>query len=159
MSNSRNECPKTFWKHIRTLVTRNKKGDTLAVLKTTENGNEHFYCTDEETAEGLNRFFSFISTVDDSNANLPPPPFVSMTNTSPSRICISTEEMENMISTLNINKTAEPDLISHKLLKLVKYSTIRSLTKRCLNTLQQFGTITLSVKRKRLKNSKLRPQD
>ena len=127
LSNSRNECPKTFWKHIRTLVNRNKKCDTLPILRTTENGHEYFHCTDEKKAECLNLFFSSISTVNDTNANLPP--FVSITNIRLTHIAISAEEIVNIISNLNTNKAVGPDLISHKLLKMAKYNISKPLTK------------------------------
>ena len=109
------------------MVNRNKKCDTLPILRTTENGHKYFHCTDEEKAECLNLFFSSISTVNDTNAKLPP--FVSITNSRLTHIAISTEEIVNITSNLNTNKAFGPDLISHKLLTLAKYSISKPLTK------------------------------
>ena len=81
--------------------------------------------TDMKKAECLNKYFASISTVDDSRACLPPfhPETCNILNT----IYITRQEIEDIISTLEVNKAVGPDLISHKLLKIIKQSVSKPL--------------------------------
>ena len=83
--------------------------------------------TDEDKAECLNKYFSSISTVDDSNVFLPR--FEWKTVSRLDHIENSSYEIKNIISTPNLNKAVVPDLISHKVLKNIKSSVARPLCK------------------------------
>ena len=84
-----------------------------------------FHYTDLEKAECLNEYFSSISNVDESNACLPPfhPKNCNILNITD----ITRQQIEDIISTLEVNKAAGPDLISHKLLKNIKQSISKPL--------------------------------
>ena len=92
-----------------------------------EYGNKTFYYADDEKTERLNKYFSSISTVDETNASLPT--FNFKTQSRISQIEISSEEIECFINNLSINKVVGQDLISHKFLKMVKTSIAQPLTK------------------------------
>ena len=70
-----------------------------------------------EKAECLNDYFVFISTVDDSNVQLPP--FQSRCENSLSTIRCSASEIETLTQLLNPNKATGPDAISNRMLKVV----------------------------------------
>ena len=127
LSTYRNDRPQLFWKKHRTVVNKNKNSDAIPILKTFENGNETFYYADDEKAECLNKYFSSISTVNETNASLPT--FNFKTPSRISHIQISSEEIEYFINNLSINEAVGPDLISHKFLKMVKTGIAQPLTK------------------------------
>ena len=70
-----------------------------------------------EKAECLNDYFVSISTVDDSNVQLPP--FQSRCENSLSTIRCTASEIETLIKLLNPNKATGPDAISNRMLKVV----------------------------------------
>ena len=81
---------------------------------------ETLYCTDFKKAECLNQYFASISNIDDSKTDLPK--FEAKTNNKLESIQITIPGIEDIISSLSVNKAVGPDLISHKLLKNVKNS-------------------------------------
>ena len=125
ISNSRISDPKKYWKYLRSLVNMNKKSDLIPILKSNSNNVEIFHYTDLEKAECLNEYFSSISNVDESNGCFPPfhPKNCNILNI----IDITRQQIEDIISTLEVNKAAGPDLISHKLLKNIKQSISKPL--------------------------------
>ena len=127
LSDSPVDNPQKYWKYLRLKVNANKKSDQTPILKSFENDAEVLHYTDEYEAECLNKYFSSISTVDDSNVFLPR--FEWKTVTRLDHIEVSSYEIENIISTLNVNKAVVPDLISHKVLKDIKSSVARPLCK------------------------------
>ena len=115
LSSSCFENPKQNWKYLRSLVSNNTT-NSIPILKPLDNCLETFHYTDEDKANCLNNeYFTSISTLDDSNANLPH--FVRKTANTFSTIHISTDDIENIIGTLDINKATGPDQVSHKLLR------------------------------------------
>ena len=65
--------PKLYWKLIKHFIKSNKNAGKIPPLKpTSETGEEVYAFTDLEKANCLNDYFVSISTVDDSNASLPP---------------------------------------------------------------------------------------
>ena len=104
-----------------------KKSDQVPILKSFEKDVEVLHYTDEDKAECLNKYFSSISNGDDSNVFLPR--FEWKTVSRLDHIEIFSYEIENIISTLNVNKAVGSDLISHKVLKNIKSSVARPLCK------------------------------
>ena len=90
---------------------------SLPPLKTTSDGNVTYCYSDMEKAECLNDYFVSISTVDDSNVQLPP--FQSRCENSLSTIRCTASEIETLIKLLNPNKATGPDAISNRMLKVV----------------------------------------
>ena len=96
-----NDCPQHVLKiqsntgrYLRSLVSNNTI-NSIRILKTLDNGLETFHYTDEDKANCLNEYFTLISTLDDSNANLPN--FVRKTIDILSNIHISTEDIEILL--------------------------------------------------------------
>ena len=75
------------------------------------------HTTDKEKADCLNDFFTSISHVCDEHVQLPE--FSKITDSTFESFDISENEIVDILSTLNINKTCGPDLVSHKMLKYV----------------------------------------
>ena len=73
--------------------------------------------TDEEKADSLNAYFESVSSLDDSQANLPP--FSALTDTTLDNIEITEDEVSDVIENLDPNKASGPDLISNKMMKKV----------------------------------------
>ena len=85
-------------------------------LKTTsETGEEVYAFTDLEKANCLNDYFVSISTVDDSNASLPP--FTPRTENILKFLHIEESEIVDVVQTLIVNKAPGDDQISHRILK------------------------------------------
>ena len=79
---------------------------------------EEFAYDDEEKCDLLNRYFSFISKLDE--ANLPLPDTELKTNNNVTDLNVSVEEISDIIQILHPNKASGPDVISHKMLKDVQ---------------------------------------
>ena len=92
-----------------------KSPDSIPILKHSANGNEELCYEDVDKANCLDDLFTSVSTVDDSNIILPP--FQLVTESFIDNVHILRTYIENIISTLDSNKAAGPDLVSHKLFK------------------------------------------
>ena len=79
---------------------------------------KEFAYDDEEKCDLLNKYFSFISKLDEANATLPD--IELKTNNKRSDINISVQEIADTIQILHPNKASGPDIISHKMLKLCR---------------------------------------
>ena len=99
----------------------------------TSDGNYAF--TDIEKASTLNDYFCTISSVDNSNTELPY--FENKTNTQIADINISQSEISNILSSLKVNKTCGPDGISHRTLKYTCKTIAVPLCKLFNMSLQQ----------------------
>ncbi len=88
------------------------------------NDNEHT-TSEEEKANALNDYFVSISTVDDTNVNLPR--FIAKTNESLNPINVNELEIRDVIDNLEVNKAAGPDEISHRMLKETKSTICKPL--------------------------------
>ena len=105
-----------FWRIIRFFVKNNDCSGNIPPLKSvSSHGDTHLHFSNQEKANCLNEYFASISTVDDSNAELPN--FSVKTNSSLSIFEIKEAEIEEIILNLNLNKATGPDLISHKMLR------------------------------------------
>jgi hypothetical protein len=102
-----------------------KVPDTIPALKRTNAGIDELFFTDEEKANCLNEYFVSISNLDDSNTALPP--FERKTESSLLNIHIKESDIEYIIANLDTNKAIGPDLISHKVLKSVRFSISKPL--------------------------------
>ena len=80
-------------------------------------GTQTWHVTDEEKAECLNSHFASVSSLDDSNAVLPP--FIEHTDEVLDHINVTEEEINDVIVNLDPNKASGPDSISNKMIKQV----------------------------------------
>ena len=113
---------KTYWKLMKNLIKTNSTDDSMPPLRLNENSSNETYAyaySNYEKCELLKSYFCSISSIDDTNANLPQ--FESRTQTELREITISKEEIEDVIKNLDCKKAKGPDNISHSLLKLVSY--------------------------------------
>ena len=78
--------------------------------------SEEFAYDDEEKCDLLNKYFSFISKLDEANAPLPDIELKTYNNITD--LNVSVEEISDIIQILHPNKASGPDVISHKMLKL-----------------------------------------
>jgi hypothetical protein len=76
----------------------------LFVFSINDKNLEEFAYDDEEKCDLSNKYFSFISKLDEANAPLPD-------------INVSIQEISDIIQILHPNKASGPDVISHKMLK------------------------------------------
>ena len=70
---------------------------------------------DEDKTDSLNFFFASVSSLDDSQADLPP--FVELTDNTLDTIEITEEEVNDVLENLDPNKASGPDMISNKMVK------------------------------------------
>ena len=122
LNNKRN-----YWKTFKDLMNNFKSADSIPVLSRNINGIDEYYFTNQEKANCLNEYFTSVSNLDDSNTNLPL--FESKVDMSLEHIQIEEQEIEKNIEILDAKKAVGPDLISHKVLKGVKYSISKPLSR------------------------------
>ncbi len=106
--------PRQYWKLVKMMVKENSNCcSSIPPLQI----NNNTYTTDEtEKANLLNDYFVSISTVDDSNVQLPT--FVSKTNSILEHFSIfRTRNLLTLISHLNVHKASGPDEFSHRMLR------------------------------------------
>ena len=95
------------------------------LCSTLPNGANHRHFNDQDKANFLNDYFAPISTVNDSETQLPP--FTKFTVNSLSQINCTELEIENIIQVLNSNKASGDDGIIHKTFKGVSKSVSKPL--------------------------------
>ena len=110
--------PKTYWKIMKMLIKSNKGCSNIPPLQNIiqDEGLEEIVYGDDEKCELLNKYFSFISSLED--ANVPLPDIELKTDNFLRDIVITTEEIVDIIKIINPNKASGPDIISHKMLKI-----------------------------------------
>ena len=91
------------------------KGNSDSVIPPLKMSDGNYAFTDLEKATTLNNYFCSISSVDDSNTELPF--FENRTNTEINDINILVSEIVDILSSLKVNKASGPDGISHRMLK------------------------------------------
>ena len=107
-------------------VKNNKSTSSLPLLcSTLPNGDNIWHFNDQDKANCLNDYFASISTVNDSETQLPP--FTKTNDISLSQINYNELEIENIIEVLNSNKASGDDDISHKMLKGVSKTVSKPL--------------------------------
>ena len=87
----------SFWQ----LMGRQSKTSNIPLLQTP---NDSYVFTDSEMANTLNGYFCSISSIDDTNSNLPE--FTKRTNSSLSNILISPSEVSDILRNLKLNKAS-----------------------------------------------------
>ena len=102
----------TFWQLMGRLVGKQSKICATPPLQTPD---DSYVFTDTEKSNLLSDYFCSISTIDDSNINLPE--FNKRTNSSLTNITIDSSEVIDFLSNLKVNKASDPDGISHRMLK------------------------------------------
>jgi len=84
-----------------------KSHDSIPILKRSANGNEELCYEDVDKANCLNDFFTSVSTVDDSISIIHP--FQPVTESFIDNEHILRTDIEDIISTLDIDKAVGPD--------------------------------------------------
>ena len=113
-----NNDRKKFWQVIRHFIKNKDSSSTIPPLQHQQAANQTSYCfSDQEKVDCLNQYFTSVSSIDDSNTQLPP--FEAKTNNRLSDISCTATEVETLIKLLNPNKATGPDEISNRMLKLV----------------------------------------
>ena len=115
---------KTFWQLMGRLAGKQSKTSIIPPLETP---NDSYAFTDLEKANLLNDYFCSISTIDDSNINLPE--FNIRTDSWLLNVNIETSEVIDVLSNLQLNKAVGPDGISHRMLKHTCHSIATPLRK------------------------------
>ena len=109
---------KEFWKIVKHFVNKKDSVSTIPPLCTTNiDGSQVWHVNDEDKADSLNSYFASVSSLDDSQADLPP--FVEFTDNSLDTIEITEEEVNDVLENLDPNKASGPDMISNKMVKKV----------------------------------------
>ena len=103
---------KSFWQLMGRLAGKKSKTSNIPPLQTP---NDSYAFTDSEKANTLNYYFCSISSIDDTNSNLPE--FTKRTDSSLANIIISPSEVADVLSNLKLNKASGPNGISHRMLK------------------------------------------
>ena len=116
--------PRQYWKLVKMLIKDHSGCETIPPLANTRNKTLAF--SDKDKANALNDFFSSISTVDDSNVNLPL--FTSKSNNQLVYVAVSEQDVKDVLSNLVINKANGPDEVSHRLLKETRETICKPLT-------------------------------
>ena len=100
------------------LIKSNKGCSNIPPLQNIiqDEGLEEIVYGDDEKCELLNKYFSFISSLED--ANVPLSDIELKTDNFLRDIVITTEEIVDIIKIINPNKESGPDIISHKMLKI-----------------------------------------
>ena len=95
--------PKTYWKIMKMLIKSNKGYSNIPPLQNIiqDEGLEEVVYEDDEKCELLNKYFSFISSLED--ANIPLPDIEHKTNNFLRDIVITTDEIVDIIKILNHN--------------------------------------------------------
>ena len=108
--------PKLYWELIKHFIKSNKNSEKRPPLKTITPFGENTYAfTGLEKANCMNEYFASISSVDDTNINLPV--FSQKTENSLYTLQILESDIADVIQTLIENKASGEDQISHKILK------------------------------------------
>ncbi|MCG7877681.1 MAG: reverse transcriptase domain-containing protein [Candidatus Thiodiazotropha endolucinida] len=107
-----------FWSIIRHFVKNNSGSGSIPPLKVFPPNDQNEYCySDMEKAECLNDYFTSISSLDDTNCQLPP--FELKCQNQLLNISCTASEIQSLIEILNPNKASGPDGINNKMLKPV----------------------------------------
>ena len=123
---------KTFWQIMGRFMGKYNSDTVIPPLKM-HNGDYAF--TDIEKASTLNDYFCTISSVDDSNTELPF--FETRTNNEIADINILESEIVDKLGSLKVNKACGPDGISHRMLKYICKTTAVPLCKLFNMSLQR----------------------
>ena len=115
---------KTFWQLMGRLAGKQSKTSIIPPLETP---NDSYTFTDLEKANLLKNYFCSISTIDDSNINLPE--FNIRTESSLLSVNIETSEVIDVLNSLQLNKAVGTDGISHRMLKHTCHSIATPLCK------------------------------
>ena len=108
------------------MVSSGKKG-TSVVIPPLQKQDHTFAFTDLEKADELNTYFASISTVDDTNIELPN--FNTRSDIDFTNIQVRESEVINILKILKVNKATGPDGISNRMLKSTCNTVCAPLTR------------------------------
>ena len=123
LENSSNN-KRDYWRVIRHFVKNNNSKSCIPPMCSPVD-NKYSY-TDRDIAEILNSFFTSVSKVNDEYAILPN--FIAKTGSTLHSVNVTSDQIEALIKSLNLNKASGPDLISHKMLKGAAKAVSKPLT-------------------------------
>ena len=109
---SKDNGNKTFWQVMGRFIGKTNNSTIIPPLRLSDN---NYAFTNKEKAECLNDFFCSISSIDDSDNELPN--FENRTDSILSNINITKTDVKDILSSLIVNKESGPDGIGHKMLK------------------------------------------
>ena len=110
---------KKVWDMVRKISGKSKAASHQHLNSNFNGGAE------TKAADSLNAYFESVSSLDDSQANLPP--FSALTDTTLDNIEITEDEVSDVIENLDPNKASGPDLISNKMMKKVSKTIAKPL--------------------------------
>ena len=123
--------PKDVWRFFKSKTTGSSLPDTMFL-------NAQKIMSAEEKADAFNRYFASIFRPGIPNSHIPPPSAYSQNDLD--SISVSTEDMNNLLSSLTIDKATGPDGISARLLKECSDEITPSLT-ALFNMLLSLGKV------------------
>ena len=103
---------KSYWSLIKRFT---KPSNNFALISQLTNENDTLVEDDYEKACVLNKYFSSVSTLDNTNATLPT--FPSRTNSILDTFQITPNQVRDILQILKLGKASGPDYISHHMLK------------------------------------------
>ena len=113
------------WRVIRHFIKNNNSKSCIPPMCSPVD-NKYSY-TDRDIAETLNSFFfTSVSKVNDENAILPN--FIAKSGSILNSVNVTSDQIEALIKSLNLNKASGPDLIRHKVLKGAAKAVSKPLT-------------------------------
>lgn len=116
--------PKSYWKLLNHLIK--KSGTSSSIPPLIDNANGSIVNDDLDKANLLNTYFSSISTLNDSNTEVPA--FDSRTDSVFDSLVISQNDVVDVLKNLKIGKASGCDRISHQMLKYTAESVCKPLT-------------------------------
>ena len=121
-----NDNKKDFWKIVKHFTSKKDSVSSIPPLCTTDaSGNQTWHVSDGQKSDCLNSYFASVSSLDDTNAELPP--FIEHTHEVLENINVTEEEIKDIILNLDPNKASGPDLISNKMIKPVVTVIVKPL--------------------------------
>ena len=116
--------PRSYWKLINKITRQSGHSSTIPPLF--DLNSRSIISDDSKKADILNKYFCSISTIDDSNENLPD--FPNRTDASFESLIILEKDVSDILGNLKLGKATGCDTISHNMLKATRDSVSKPLS-------------------------------